>query len=135
VVNYPASQILNNVFLKKVKMSQRMTRTDTKRRKRNRRLITLGWIVGIATLIIVLLYKERSDWLYVLATLGLTTLLIIVGVTDLGAGRKGVDEASLGDDSASIGDGLTATASSTATAAATAPSDWRRPKNRKPRKK
>jgi hypothetical protein len=123
--------------LKKVKMSQRTTRTDNKLRKRNRRLITLGWIVGIATLIIVLLYKERADWLYVLATLGLTALLVIVAMTDLGRGRQGVDEASLGDDSASIGDGLTATASSTATAtaAAAAPSDWRRPKNRKPRKR
>ena len=116
-------------------MSQRMTRTDTKRRKRNRRLVTLGWIAGVATLIIVLLYKERADWLYVLATLGITVLLLIVGITDLGKGREGVDEASLGDDSASIADGLTATASPTATAAATAPSDWRRPKNRKPRKR
>ena len=111
-----------------------MTRTDAKRRKRNRRLITLAWIAGIATLIIVLLYKERADWLYVLATLSLTTLLVIVAVTDLGAaGRKGVDEASLGDDSASIGSGITTNASSTA--AATAPSDWRRPKNRKTRRK
>ena len=116
-------------------MSQRMTRTDTRRRKRNRRLITFAWIAGITILIIVLLYKERSDWLYVMATLGVTVLLVIVGFNDLGAGRKGVDEASLGDDSASIGDGLTATAAPTATAAATAPSDWRRPKSRKARKK
>src|SRR5215210_8276410 len=113
-------------------MSQRMTRTDTKRRKRNRRLATLGWIAATAILIVVLLYKERADWLYVLATLGLTVLLLIVAFTDLGAGRKGVDEASLGDDSASIGDGLTATAAPTATAStAAAPSDWRRTKNRK----
>ena len=116
-------------------MSQRMTRTDTKRRKRNRRLITLGWIVGIAALIIILLYKERADWLYVLATLGLTALLVIVAMADLGRGRQGVDEASLGDDSASIGDGLTATDLSNAAAAVAAPSDWRRTKNRKSRKK
>ena len=120
-------------------MSQRMTRTDTRRRKRNRRLITLGWIAGITALIIILLYKERADWLYVLATLGLTTLLVIVAIADLGGGRQGVDEASLGDDSASIGDGLTATdlatAATTASATTTAPSDWRRPKNRKARKR
>jgi hypothetical protein len=114
-----------------------MTRTDTRRRKRNRRLITFGWIAGIAILIIVLLYKERSDWLYVMATLGVTVLLVIVAMADLGIGRKGVDEASLGDDSASIGDGLATANLSTAgaNAAAAAPSDWRRTKNRKPRKK
>jgi hypothetical protein len=113
-------------------MSQRITRTDTKRRKRNRRLITLAWIAGITTLIIVLLYKERADWLYVLATVGLTVLLVIVAVADLGEGRQGVDEASLGDDSASIGDGITTIASPTA---ATAASDFRGTRSRKARRK
>jgi hypothetical protein len=102
-------------------MSQRISRADEKRMKRNRRLITLAWIVGAATLIIVLLYKERADILYVLATLGVTALLVVVAVADLTEGRKGVDEAGLGDDSASIGSGIPATA----TAAATAPSDFR----------
>jgi peptidoglycan/LPS O-acetylase OafA/YrhL len=105
-------------------MSQRMTRADVKRRKRKSRLITLGWLVGTAVLIIVLLYKERSDWLYVLATLGLTALLVVVAMADLKGGRSGVDEASLGDDSASIGNSLPATVPSS-TAAAAAPSDWR----------
>ena len=89
-----------------------------KRSKRNRRLITLAWIVGVATLIIVLLYKERADVLYVLATLSVTALLIVVAVADLTEGRKGVDETTLGDDSASIGSGIPATA-------AAAPSDFR----------
>ena len=114
-------------------MSQRMTKTDARRRKRNSRLITFGWIAGVIALIIILLYKERSDWLYVLATLGLTVLLILVAMADLGKGRQGVDEASLGDDSASIGSGLPASASSTA--AANAPSDWRGSKSRKTRRK
>ena len=99
-------------------MSQRMTRADAKRSKRNSRLITLGWITGVAVLIIVLLYKEKADWLYVLATLGLTALLLVVAFADLGGGRPGVDEAALGDDSASIGSSIPA-------AAASAPSDWR----------
>src|ERR1044071_2535418 len=116
-------------------MSQQMTRADAKRRKRNSRLITLGWIVGISTLIIILLYKEKSDWLYVLATLGLTALLVIVAFANLGTGRPGVDEASLGDDSASIGSGLPSTVASS-TAAATAPSDWRGAKrSQRPRRK
>ena len=99
-------------------MSQRITRADEKRRRRNRRLITFAWIVGLATLIIVLLYKERADILYVLATLSVTALLVVVAVSDLGGGRKGVDETALGDDSASIGSGIPATA-------AGAPSDFR----------
>ena len=115
-------------------MSQRISRTDTKRRKRNSRLITLAWVVGLSTLIIILLYKEKADWLYVLATLGLTSLLVIVAMADLGKGRQGVDEASLGDDSASIGSGLTSSIAPTATAAATAPSDWRGAKSRKNRR-
>jgi NADH:ubiquinone oxidoreductase subunit 2 (subunit N) len=118
--------------LKKVKMSQKISRTDTKRRKRNSRLITFGWIAGIAVLIIVLLYKERSDWLYVLATLGLTALLVIVALTDLHGERQGVDEAALGDDSAAIGSSIAATATPIAT---TAPSDWRGAKGRKTRRK
>jgi hypothetical protein len=87
--------------------------------KRNRRLMTFAWIVGVATLMIVLLYKERADILYVLATLSVTALLIVVAVADLTEGRKGVDETALGDDSASIGSGIPATA------AAAAPSDFR----------
>ena len=115
-------------------MSQRIPRIDAKRRKRNARLATLGWIAAITALVITLLYKEKSDWLYVLATLGLTALLVIVAVADLDKGSRGVEEATLGDDSASIAEGIPTVASPTAAAAA-APSDWRRPKNRKARKK
>jgi hypothetical protein len=114
--------------LKKVNMSQRATRTD-RQRKKNRRWITLAWIAGVSALIIILLYRGRADWLYVLATLGLTTLLVIVAVADLGGGRKGVDETELGDDSAAIGSGIP-TAGAAQTAAA-APSDWRGAKTRK----
>ena len=66
-------------------MSQRMTRAG-RRGKRNRRLITLGWVALVAAVIIILLYKERADWLYVLATLGVTALLIVVASADLGDG-------------------------------------------------
>ncbi|HJU54734.1 MAG TPA: hypothetical protein VJ715_09190, partial [Pyrinomonadaceae bacterium] len=91
-------------------MSQRISRADEKRRKRNRRLITLAWVVGLGALIIFLLIKERADILYVLATLSVVTLLVVVALADLGGGRKGVDETALGDDSASIGSGIPATA-------------------------
>ena len=109
-----------------------MDRTDAKRRKRKSRLITLGWIAGVTAVIIILLYKERADWLYVLATLGLTTLLVIVAFSDLGQGRERTDEPPPGDDSASIGNGLTTTVASPA---GVAPSDWGGKKNPRTRRK
>ena len=111
-------------------MSQRMTKAG-RRGKRNRRLVTLGIVAALVALIIFLLYKERADWLYVLATLSVTALLIVVSVSDLGGARQGVDEASLGDDSAALGSNIPATLPSQA-----APSDWRgSKKNRRPTKK
>lgn len=111
-------------------MSQRMTRAG-QHGKRNRRLVTLGWVVGISAIVIFLLYKERADWLYVLATLGVTTLLIIVAAADLGVARKGVDESALGDDSAALGSNIPGSLPATASA----PSDWRGSKNRRSAKK
>lgn len=102
-------------------MSQRIARTDLRRRKRNSRLILLAWIVGLAAVIIILLYKEKADWLYVLATLGVTVLLFVVAFANLKVGREGVDETNLGDDAAALG----IPATTQPTAAATAPSDFR----------
>jgi hypothetical protein len=82
-------------------------------------------------IVIFLLYKERADWLYVLATLGVTALLITVAASDLGGARKGVDEASLGDDSAALGSNIPGNLPVTAAA----PSDWHGPKNRQPAKR
>ncbi|HYJ46419.1 MAG TPA: hypothetical protein VEV81_07370 [Pyrinomonadaceae bacterium] len=108
-------------------MSQRISRTDLRRKKRNSRLIVLAWIVGLAALVIILLYKEKADWLYVLATLGVTALLIVVALADLHGGRKGVQEASLGDDAAALGSNIP----TPAVTAAAAPSDFRGAKTRR----
>lgn len=105
-------------------MSQRISRADISRRKRNKRLTVLAWIVGIATVVIFLLYKEKSDWLYVLATLGVTVLLVVVALADLHYGeRKG--ETALGDDAAALGSGIPAAATTAA------PSDFRGAKARR----
>ncbi len=61
-------------------MSQRIT-TKTKKR----RSLTYVWIFGLALLVFVLIYFEKTELLYVLATLGVTALLIIVATADLGA--------------------------------------------------
>lgn len=79
-------------------------------RKNNRRLITLLWIAGLATLIITLLYLEQTALLYLLATLGVTALLIIVALADLSGSHKIVNASGLGDDAAAIGGGITGTA-------------------------
>ena len=62
-------------------MSQRIQATKIKRR----RTITFAWIFGLALIVFLLIYFERTELLYVLATLGVTSLLIIVAVADLGA--------------------------------------------------
>jgi peptidoglycan/LPS O-acetylase OafA/YrhL len=108
-------------------MSQRITRTDLKHRKRKSLLIALAWIVCLAVVVIVLLYKEKADWLYVLATVGVTVLLFVVAFADLHGGRAGVEEASLGDDAAALGNSLPATAP----AATVASSDWGGTKKRR----
>jgi hypothetical protein len=91
-------------------------------RKDNRRLKTFLWIAAFSALVIGLLYYEQAAILYLLATLGLTGLLVVVAMSDLnGSKRPGASE--LGDDSAAIGDGLTG---ATAAAVPSRPSTARR---------
>ncbi len=86
-------------------------------RKSRRSLKTFLWVVGLGALVIGLIYFEQTAILYLLATLGLTGLLLVVALSDLD-GRKGASASELGDDSAAIGSGITGTA---ATAAAISP--------------
>lgn len=58
--------------------------------RRRRKLITALWVVGLSALVIVLIYKELTAILYILATLGVTALLIIVANSDLNQTDKGV---------------------------------------------
>src|SRR2546429_3232700 len=69
-------------------MSQRLKATKIKRR----RGFTYLWIFGLALLVFLLIYFEQPALLYVLATLGVTPLLIIVAFADLG--RSELSEAS-----------------------------------------
>ena len=61
-------------------MSQRTKPIQNKRR----RGITFLWIVGLALLVGLLIYLEQTALLYVVSTLGVTILLVIVAVADLG---------------------------------------------------
>jgi len=63
-------------------MSQRMQTNKTKRR----RGFTYLWILCLAALVFILIYKEWTEVLYILATVGVTALLVVVAVADLGHG-------------------------------------------------
>ncbi|HEX7332358.1 MAG TPA: hypothetical protein VF290_12720 [Pyrinomonadaceae bacterium] len=51
--------------------------------RRRRKLITALWALGLAVLVIVLIYLEKTAILYILCTLGVTALLVIVAFSDL----------------------------------------------------
>ena len=46
-------------------------------------MITLGWALLLAAVVITLIYLEKSAILYILCTLGVTALLLIVAFSDL----------------------------------------------------
>jgi hypothetical protein len=82
-------------------------------RESNYRLKMLLWIIGLTSLTISLIVFEQTAILYVLATLGVTALLVIVALADL-SGAKGVSTSELGDDAAAIGSGITGATAATA---------------------
>src|SRR6202165_3077066 len=61
-------------------MSQRILANKTKRR----RGFTYLWILCLAALVFILIYKEWTEVLYILATVGVTSLLVLVAVADIG---------------------------------------------------
>ena len=69
-------------------MSTRRTVADDRRR---RKLITLAWIAVLSAVTIFLIYKEMTAVLYILATVGVTALLVIVAMSDLAHSDKSND--------------------------------------------
>jgi peptidoglycan/LPS O-acetylase OafA/YrhL len=63
-----------------VEMSQRLRSN----KNRKRRGITYLWILCLAVLTFLLIYFEQTSLLYILATLGVTILLVVVALADLG---------------------------------------------------
>ncbi len=61
-------------------MSQRIQTNKTKRR----RGFTYLWILCLAAVIFILIYKEWTEVLYILATVGVTALLVVVAAADIG---------------------------------------------------
>jgi hypothetical protein len=54
----------------------------------SRRTVTIIWVAVLAAVVIFFLYKSWIAQLYVLATLGVTALMIIVARADLSGAKK-----------------------------------------------
>lgn len=77
--------------------------------RRRRRLITFVWTTLLAAITIFLIYKEMTAVLYILATLGVTALLLIVAFSDLRPAEKSQGDPNRINDSAALGSGITST--------------------------
>ncbi len=86
------------------------TRGGRQKRGRNKTLI---WIAAVVIITIGLIYYEQAALLYILATLGVTAILVIVALANLKG--KVADEPLPADDAAAIGSGIAAPLPSTAT--------------------
>jgi multisubunit Na+/H+ antiporter MnhC subunit len=85
------------------------TSTLAKERRR-RKSITVLWLAILTAITIFLLYKEMIALLYILATLGVTVLLTVVGMADLSQGEPSSFDSERIDDSAAIGSGIASVA-------------------------
>jgi len=86
-----------------------MKRRNAAADKRRRKMITVLWTALLAIGTIILIYKEMTAVLYILATLGVTALLVVVAMADLSASEKPTNDNRRSDDSAAIGSGITST--------------------------
>lgn len=77
--------------------------------RRKRKMMTILWTALLSLGTIILLYKEMTALLYILATLGVTALLVAVAMADLTKADKLTGDLKRPDDSAAIGSGLTST--------------------------
>ena len=79
-------------------MSRKTIHGDRRRRK----TITVLWALGLAALVITLIVLEKTAILYILCTLGVTVLLVIVGMSDLAHADTTQGEVQSAKDAASV---------------------------------
>ena len=65
--------------------------------RRRRKLNTVLWALGVAAVVITLIYLERTAILYILCTLSVAGLLLIVAFSDLAHDQKAPDMAQVPD--------------------------------------
>lgn len=64
------------------------------------------WVAALAIVVVVLMVMEQIALLYVLATLGVTALLVVVAMADLRGTRESARVLAPADDAAAIGAGI-----------------------------
>ncbi|MDX6406917.1 MAG: hypothetical protein QOH70_4372 [Blastocatellia bacterium] len=74
-------------------MSQRIK----SKKARRARGFTYLWILVLAVSTFLLIYFEQTSLLYILATLGVTILLVVVALADLGRSELGSDTMQMSD--------------------------------------
>ena len=85
-------------------MSQRISGART---RKNSRSMTYLWLAIMAAIVIGLIYYEQTALLYILATLGVTALLVVVALADLSGSRNSnLTTGVVMDDAAAIGNSL-----------------------------
>ena len=86
-----------------------MKRRNAASDRRRRKMITSLWVAALAIGTIILIYKEMTAVLYILATLGISGLLIVVAMADLSHADKLTSDPRRSEDSAAIASGITST--------------------------
>lgn len=70
--------------------------------RRRRKMITVLWSLGFSLLLIILIYKELTAVLYILATVGVAVILMIVAFSDLSHSDGSADQLGQVGDSGAI---------------------------------
>ena len=65
--------------------------------RRRRKLMTALWALGLAVVVITLIYFEQSAILYILCTISIAVLLLIVAFSDLAHEQRGPELAQATD--------------------------------------
>lgn len=73
--------------------------------RRRRKLMTSLWALGLAVLVIILIYLEKTAILYIICTLGVCVLLMIVALSDLGRDEVHNSQLVQPDDAAGVARG------------------------------
>jgi hypothetical protein len=71
--------------------------------RRRRKMITALWALGLAAIVIALIYLERTAILYILCTLGVCVLLMIVALADLAHGEAAGSQVAQSTDAVGAG--------------------------------
>ena len=85
------------------------SKTNLASGRRRRKTFTFLWMLVLVVLTMSLIYWEQIALLYILATLGVTALLIVVALADLGRAEQAPETIPQATDAAALGSGISST--------------------------